>query len=92
MAILDQNDLLSQQEREDYHVLLKTHGHESHDFLLEVKEDQSALDMNDIQYLVVIKTIATHLKSEKSKIYTSRAGSGTWLVQFEEDLKNRYFL
>jgi hypothetical protein len=92
MAILDENNLLSPQERDDYHSLLKTHGHEPHHFVLEVKEDQGSMDMNDIQYVIIIKTIATHMKSEKSKNYTSRAGSGTWLVEFEEDLKNRYFL
>ncbi len=91
MGILDENSLLSEREQEAYYTLLKNHGHQPHHFILEVKEDQSALDMNDIQYVIILKTQATHVKSQKSKTYLSRAGSGTWLSEFEEDLKQGYF-
>lgn len=91
MDILDENNLLSEQERQMYHALLKTHGHEPHHFVLEVREDQSLADMNDIQYVIIVQAQATHVKSQKSKTYTSRAGSGTWLAEFEEDLKKGYF-
>ncbi|MBI2707738.1 MAG: hypothetical protein HYX35_05455 [Proteobacteria bacterium] len=74
-----------------YNTLLKTHGHKPHHFVLEVKEDQSALDMNDMQYVIIIKTQATHVGSQKSKTYLSRVESGTWLSEFEEDLKKGYF-
>ncbi len=56
-----------------------------------MREDQSPLDMNDMQYVILIKTQATHVGSQKSKTYLSRAGSGTWLSEFEEDLKQKYF-
>ncbi|MBP9692614.1 MAG: hypothetical protein KBD90_04705 [Alphaproteobacteria bacterium] len=92
MTIRDENNLLSEEERQSYHRLLKTHGHEPHHFFLEVLEDQTPMDMNDMSYIVIIKTKATHLKHEKSKTYVSRAESGTWLSEFEEDLKKGYFL
>jgi len=91
MGILDENNFLSEKEREEYHTLLKIHGHQPHHFVLEVKEDQSPLDMNDMQYVIIIKTQATHGRSQKSKTYISRAGSGTWLGEFEEDLKKGCF-
>lgn len=91
MAILDENDLLPEEERKTYHRLLKLHGHEPHHFDLEVTEDQGSIDMNDINYVIIIRTKATHVKNQKSKIYLSRAGSATWLAEFEEDLKNGYF-
>ena len=91
MAIIDENQLLSEEERKTYHRLLKLHGHEPHHFLLEVEEDQGSMDMNDINYVIIIKTKATHLKNQKSKLYLSRSGSATWLAEFEDDLKNGYF-
>lgn len=91
MGILDENNLLSEKEQEAYHTLLENYGHKPYHFMLEVKEDQSALDMNDMQYVIIIKTQATHVKSQKSRTYLSRSGSETWLEEFEEDLKNNYF-
>lgn len=92
MTIRDKNNLLSEEERQSYHRLLTIHGYELHHFFLEVLEDQTPMDMNDMSYVVIIKTKATHLKHEKSKTYVSRAGSGTWLSEFEEDLKKGCFL
>lgn len=91
MNILDKNNLLSPKEREHYHTLLKQYGYPHEHFVLEVMEDQAPLDMNDLQYVIIIKTSATHVKSHKSRSYTSRSGGGAWLAEFEEDLKNGYF-
>ncbi len=91
MAILDENNLLSEEEQDVYSQLLKLYGHEHHHFLLEITEDQRPMDMNDINYVIIIKTKATHLKHQKSKTYYSRAGLGTWLAEFEQDLKKGYF-
>jgi len=87
----DKHSLLTTEETHHYHKLLKHHGHEPHHFLLEVTEDQSPMDMNDISYVIIVKTKATHLGHQKTKTYTSRAGSGTWLAEFEQDLKGGYF-
>jgi hypothetical protein len=91
MAIVDENSLLSEDERESYFNLLSAHGHEPHHFLLEVIEDQSPMDMNDMDYVIIVKAKATHLAHQKSKTYTSKSGSGTWLAEFEDDLKSGYF-
>ena len=91
MAILDENSLLSEEERKIYQHLLKSHGYKLHHFFLEIKEDQSPMDMNDINYIIIIRTKATHIKHQKSKNYTSRAGSGAWLTEFEQDLENGFF-
>lgn len=92
MAILDENNLLSDDERKAYQRLLKLHGHEPHHFLLEVTEDQRSMDMNDINYVIIVKTKALHVNTQKSKTYLSRAGSATWLAEFDDDLKNGYFI
>ena len=91
MGIIDENNLLSEEELASYHALLKTHGHEPHHFILEVSEDQSSMDMNDINYVIIVKTKATHLEHQRSKTYLSRSGSGMWLAEFEDDLKQGYF-
>jgi hypothetical protein len=92
MGILDQNNLLPEESREAYRSLLKRYGHKPHQFELEIREDQSSTDMNDIQYVIIIKARATHVNTNKSKTYMSRAGSRTWLAEFEEDLENAYFV
>jgi len=91
MAILDENHLLSEEQREAYFTLLKTYGYEPQHFVLEVLEDQGSMDMNDIQYVVIMKTQITHEKSQKSKSYISEAGSGAWVTEFEKDLKEGFF-
>ncbi len=91
MTIFDETNLLSEEERTSFYGILSLHGHESDHFLLEVEEDQGPMDMNDINYVIIVKTKATHLGHQKSKTYSSRAGSGTWLAEFEEDLKKGYF-
>ena len=91
MPILDENGLLSEVEKQTYSELLKIHGHEPHHFLLEIVEDQETMDMNDLSYIIIVKTTATHLELNKSKSYRSLANTGTWLAAFEKDLKNGFF-
>ncbi len=91
MPIIDQNNLLSEEEKKGYLRVLKLYNHELEDFLLEVVEDQGALDMNDINYVILVKTKATHIEHQKSKAYCGSADSGTWLTEFEEDLKQGVF-
>lgn len=91
MPILNENGLLSDEERETFHRILKNHNHHPDHFLIEVMEDQKSMDMNDLSYVVIVSTKATHLGSEKSKTYYSRAKSGTWLAEFEHDIKMDYF-
>jgi len=92
MPILDENGLLSEAEKQTYSEILTIHGHEPHHFLLEIVEDQETMDMNDLSYVIIVKTTATHLEHQKSKSYRSQANTGTWLAEFEKDLKNGVFL
>jgi hypothetical protein len=87
MHILDESNLLNDAEKEQYYSLLKTYGFEPHDFRVRVTEDQKPMDMNDLNYVIVVKVKATHLKSNVTKIYESSAESGIWLAEMEEDLK-----
>ena len=91
MPIVDENSLLSEPEKHAYFEILATHGHEPQHFLLEIVEDQETIDMNDLSYVIIIKTTATHLEHQKSKSYRSQAGTGTWLTEFTKDLKNGVF-
>lgn len=92
VAILDENNLLSEAEKEAYLQLILLHGHKPHHFLIEVVEDQTSMDMNDLNYVIILKVRAIYLVGQKSRIYRSRAGSGTWLDEFEEDLLNEFFV
>ncbi|MBX9620477.1 MAG: hypothetical protein K2X28_00340 [Alphaproteobacteria bacterium] len=91
MPVLDENGLLSEAEKQTYSEILTAYGHDPHHFLLEIVEDQEAMDMNDLSYVIIVKTTATHLELHKSKSYRSQANTGTWLVEFEKDLKNGVF-
>lgn len=91
MIILAENNILSKEERKTYQCLIEHYGYESSHFLLEVEEDQEVMDMNDINYVIIAKIKLTHLKHEKTKTYISRSNSGTWLAEFESDLKKGYF-
>lgn len=91
MSIVDEDNFLTKEERKDYFNLLKTYGFAPQYFLLEVTEDQNAMDMNDINYVIIIKVRTTQVETEKSRTYWSSAESGTWIDEFEEDLKSGYF-
>ena len=91
MDILDESNLLTEAEKGAYVRLLKNHGYEPKDFRLSVTEDQKPMDMNDLNYVIVVKIKATHVKSHKTKIYESRSGSGIWLGELEEDLSTGEF-
>ncbi len=91
MHIMDEGQLLSEQEKEAYYNLLKKHHHDIHQFRLVVTEDQKPMDMNDLNYVIVVKFKVTHLKSHMTKIYESSANSGIWLGEFEEDLIAKEF-
>ena len=86
MPIIDTDNLLTEEEREAYHQLLKLHGFEPHHFLIEVTEDQRPLDMNDMEYVVILNVKITHLQHDVSNTYISQFGSGTWISEFEDDL------
>lgn len=91
MSILDEERLLTDEEREVYQELLKFHGYEPHHFLVEVAEDQDAMDMNDINYVIILKVKVIHMKNHISNIYFSKLGSETWISEFEEDLQNKFY-
>ena len=91
MGIVDEDKFLTEEELKEYYRLLKRYGFAPHHFVLEITEDQTPMDMNDINYVVILKIQATHTQSKKSRIYENRARSGTWLTEFEEDLNNAYF-
>lgn len=92
MPIINESKLLSEKEKETYERLLKAQGYKPEHFLLEVYEDQASMDMNDLSYVIIVNTKATHLKHQKTRTYRSRAGSGAWLTDFEKDLKSGFFV
>lgn len=91
MSILDDEHLLTRAEQKGYQDLLKLHGYKDYDFLLEVIEDQQQIDMNDIDYVIILKVNVRHLESGVENTYFSKLNSQTWLTDFERDLMNRYF-
>ncbi len=92
MPILDEDNLLTEQELKNFLRILSIHNKLPEHFLLEILEDQQSMDMNDLNYVVIISTRATHLANEKTKTYSSPANSGTWLAEFEQDMQSGYFL
>ena len=92
MFIIDENNLLTHEEHEAYHKVLKDHTLDPQQFLVKVTEDQESVDMNDIDYVIFLEVKVTHTQNNISNTYFSRLGSHTWIAEFETDLNNGYFL
>jgi hypothetical protein len=91
MSIVDEGKLLTDEERKAYQQLLKLHGYAEHHFLVEVKEDQTLIDMNDINYVIILNVNVKNVRSNISNTYFSQSGSQTWISEFEHDLHKRYY-
>ena len=92
MSIVDEKKLLTDEEHTAYEQLLKLHGFKPYHFLIEVTEDQNPLDMNDINYVIILKIKVTQVENNKSNTYFSQLGSRTWLDEWEEDLQIKYYV
>lgn len=91
MSIVDEKNLLTNEELNAYNQLLKLHGYEPHHFLVEVTEDQGPIDMNDINYVIILKVQITHVQNDISNTYYSQVGSHIWVSELEDDLLQKYF-
>lgn len=91
MSIVDEGKLLTGEERKAYQQLLKLHGYADYQFLVEVKEDQTLIDMNDINYVIILNVKVKNVRSNISNTYFSQSGSQTWISEFEHDLHSKYY-
>lgn len=91
MSIVDDEHLLTRAEQKACQDLLKLHGYKTRDFLIEVTEDQQQMDMNDLDYVIILKISVKHLGSSVKNAYFSKLNSQTWLADFERDLIDRYY-
>lgn len=91
MSVVDEKKLLQNEELKAYEQLLKLHGYAPYHFLVEVTEDQGPMDMNDINYIIILKVKVTQVKNGISNTYISQLGSRTWLSEFEDDINNKYY-
>jgi hypothetical protein len=91
MPIIDEGKLLTDEELKTYNQLLQLHSYKPYHFLVEVTEDQDPMDMNDIDYVIILKIKVTHVQNDISNTYLSRLDSGTWLSELENDFKNNYY-
>lgn len=87
----DVSHFLKDHELEVFNKLLWTYGHLPENFQITVEEDQSDLDMNDLNYKVIITVETVYLPTKKSKTYRCPQGSGLWIERLEEDLKSGHF-
>lgn len=91
MPIVDEDKLLKHEEQVIYNQLLELHNYKPSHFLVEVTEDQEQIDMNDIDYVIMLKIKITHVPNDRSNTYYSQLDSRIWLSEFESDLKNNYY-
>lgn len=89
--VVDISNFLKAHELEVYNKLLWTYGHLPENFHIRVEEDQSDMDMNDLNYKIIIIVETTYLPTKKSKTYSCPQGSGLWIENFEDDLKSGHF-
>lgn len=91
MAIVDEKNFLTHEEHKIYKQLLKLHGYEPYHLLVEINEDQGPLDMNDMDYVIILKIKVTNVDNGISNTYLSKLGSQTWLSELEDDLTKDHF-
>lgn len=91
MGIVDEKNFLKQEEQESYQKLLRLYCYKPYDFLVEIKEDQGAMDMNDMDYVIILKVKVTHVHNGASNTYLSKLGSQTWLYELEDDFNHNYY-
>ena len=92
MSIVDEKKLFTDEEHKSYEQLLQLYGVKPFHFLVEVTEDQNTIDMNDLNYVIILKVKITHVQNNISNTYFSQLGSGTWVAEFEADLQNKYYM
>ncbi len=92
MIFIDEEHLLTEEEVNAFYNHLKNYNFQPDQFRLEVTEDQDNLDMDDLNYVIIIYAKVTHIATNKTKTYRSRSKTGIWLAEFKTDLKNNYFL
>lgn len=91
MAIVDEKNFLTPEEHTIFKKLLKIHGYEPYHLLVEINEDQAPMDMNDMDYVIILKVKVTNVENGISNTYLSKLGSQTWLSELELDLQNDYY-
>jgi hypothetical protein len=91
MGIVDEKSFLNNEEQENYQKLLRLHHHKPYDFLVEIQEDQGPMDMNDMDYVIILKIKITHVNTGVSNTYLSKLGSQTWLHELENDFNHNYY-
>lgn len=89
--VYDVSRLLKDHELAVYNKLLWTYGHLPENFQIKVEEDQSGMDMNDLNYKIIITVETVYLPTKKAQTYTCPQGSGLWIESLEEDLKSGHF-
>lgn len=91
MAIVDEKNFLTPEEHKMYKQLIKRNHYKPNHLLVEVTEDQAPMDMNDMDYIIILNIKITNVETGKSNTYFSKLGSETWLSEFEQDLQREYF-
>ena len=91
VMVHDAFNLLKSHEVETYNKILWVYGHLPENFRIKVEEDQSGMDMNDLNYKIIITVETTYLPTKKMQTYRCPQGSSLWLENFENDLKSGHF-
>ena len=91
MTIVDEKHFLTSEEHAIYKRLLKLHGYEPYHLLVEITEDQGPMDMNDMDYIIILKAKVTNVDNGVSHIYLSKLGSQTWLAELENDFNHHHY-
>jgi hypothetical protein len=91
MAFVDREQFLSSKELEACKSLIIDHGFKPKDFQIDVIEDQDAMSMEDLEYIVMLYITIVHLPSQSTQTYNCAQNSGLWIKELAEDLENGLF-
>lgn len=91
MAFVDREQFLSKEELKACKTLLIHHGFHPKDFQIDVTENQDAMSMEDLEYIIMLSITIVHLPSQSTRTYNCAQNSGLWVKELAEDIENGLF-
>ena len=91
MALVDREHFIPKDELKACRSLLIDHGLNPKEFQIDVIEDQDAMSMEDLEYIIMLYITIIHVPSQSTRTYYCAQNSGLWVKELAEDLGNGLF-
>lgn len=91
MSLIDKEKLLPNEDIVAYKAMLKSYGIPQADFEIHVAEDQDEIDMEDLDYVVMLYITISHKPTGIHKTYCVAQDSDVWIHEWSQDIKKDFY-